>query len=226
MSAPLIAQRWRRPSIVASAVAAAGVLALAVTVAGRRSTSFDTWVFVHAYRHIGDGAASTLLSFSTPAISISLCAFVAIGSALVRRWDLAALAVLGPSITVLLTREVLKPIIGRALVIGTFHVRGVFPSGHEAAVASTACVLLIVSGQIQLRRRSRVIVFVVLAVWVLVAALGLIRNLWHYATDTIGSMLLSVTIVSTLALAIDDHGDAVVRRLRLRLRQRQLTRRS
>jgi hypothetical protein len=35
-------------------------------------------------------------------------------------------------------------------------------------------------------------------------------------------MLLSVTIVSTLALAIDDHGDAVVRRLR----QRQLTRRS
>jgi hypothetical protein len=71
-----------------------------------------------------------------------------------------------------------------------------------------------------------VIVFVVLAVWVLVAALGLIRNLWHYATDTIGSMLLSVTIVSTLALAIDDHGEAVVRRLRQRLRQRQLTRRS
>jgi hypothetical protein len=35
-----------------------------------------------------------------------------------------------------------------------------------------------------------------------------------------------VTIVSTLALAIDDHGEAVVRRLRQRLRQRQLTRRS
>ncbi|HKC29610.1 MAG TPA: phosphatase PAP2 family protein, partial [Jatrophihabitans sp.] len=212
MSAPLIAKRWRRPALWAAVVTAAGVLALAVAVAGGRSTSFDTWVFVHAYRHIGNGGALTLLSFSTPAIAVSICAFVAVGSALVRRWDLAALAVLGPTITVLVTEDVLKPIVDRALVVGTFQVRGVFPSGHEAAVASTVCVLVIVAGQFQLRRRARVAFFSLLALWVVVAALGLIRNLWHYATDTIGSMLLSVTVVSLLAIEIDDHGAAVVQR--------------
>lgn len=203
MVTPLIRPAWRTPLTVVAAAAAAGFVVLAVTVAGGASTSFDTWMFRELYAHLGNRAAATLLGLSSPGISIGLMAIVALFAALLRRWDVAVLAAVGPGLTVLLTKLVFKPLIDRELVIGDFRVSGVFPSGHESAVASCSFVLVIVAFQLPMRRRLRVGFLALLGVWTVVAALGLVRNFWHYATDTIGAICLSGAVVLAVALAID-----------------------
>jgi hypothetical protein len=211
MPARLITDTWRRPLAWASVVAGLLVVALAVAVHGS-TTSFDTWMFRELYTHIGTGAAIALLDFSAPGLSIGLLCIVVVFAALLRRWDVAALAAIGPAVAIVLTKLVLKPLIGRPLVIGEFSVRGVFPSGHETAVASTAFVLLIVACQLPMRPRARGVVAAVLAVWMLLAALGLVRNFWHYATDTIGAVCLSAAVVVGMALAIDRFRAVLIRR--------------
>jgi uncharacterized membrane protein len=47
------------------------------------------------------------------------------------------------------------------------------------------------------------VVLGLIGLWALVAAIGLVRNFWHYATDTIGAMFLAVVVVVGLALLID-----------------------
>jgi hypothetical protein len=229
--APLIVDSWRRPVYVVTGVAAAVVAALAVIVFHGTSTSFDGWVFDRLYRHVGAGTANAMLGFSIPAVSISLLVAVLALALLLRRWELAALAVLGPSVTLLVTEAMLKPLIGRTLGSGSVlngryvAVPDVYPSGHEATVAATACVLLIAVCQLPMRRRIRAAVVVVLATWTLVAALGLVRSFWHFATDTIGAICLSVAIVLCVALVIDRYSDAVFRRWAAAT-ERQLTWRS
>jgi hypothetical protein len=228
MPAPLIADEWRRPAYVVSAVALAVVAALAVVVFRGTSTSFDTWVFDQLYPEIGGGWANALLSFTTPAISISLLALVFVVGLLVHRWDIAALAALGPGVTLFVIEAVLKPLIDRdlgpGLALNPFHVtvHGVYPSGHEATVASTACVLVIVACQLPVRRRARGVFAGVLAVWTVVSALGLVRSFWHYATDTIGAVCLSIPVVLCVAMLLDRYADDAPRR-EPAARERQLT---
>jgi undecaprenyl-diphosphatase len=199
---------------------------LAGWVAHRSATAFDAWTFDELYEQIPNSGASLLLGFSEPALPITLCGGVAVIGAIVRRWDFVTLAVVGPTVTVVLTKWVLKPLLGRTLgtdqfapVLGpippadAFTVTGAFPSGHESAVASAACLLVIVTLQLQLSRRARTIAVAVIAIWTVVAALGLVRNFWHYATDTIGAMLLAVVIVFGLALLIDRFGTTVSSRV-------------
>jgi PAP2 superfamily len=233
--ASLIGQAWRLRAGVACVVAAAAFAALSAVVAGGRSTAFDNWTFRELYHHIGYTPATDLLIFSLPALSIASCAAVAGLAALARRWDLAALAVLGPTVTVALTKWVLKPLLGRDLYVSDFFspgtlpglkgelpsAHGVFPSGHEAAVASTAWVLVIVLFQLPFTRRWRAVLVGVVAVWTALAAIGLARNLWHYLTDTIGSMLLATVVVLGLALLIDRYGAGVARAIRERTGRRR-----
>lgn len=212
---------------MACGAAVAGFAALAVLVAHRESTGFDTWMFRELSAHIGTGPAATMLSLSAPAVPISICATVALVSAMLRRWGLAALAAIGPAATVLLTKLVFKPLLGREFtesvlksvfgpdaVTGQFRLTGVFPSGHESAVAATACLLVVVTFQLPWSRRAQVTSVCLLAVWTVAAALGLVRNFWHYATDTIGAICLAVTVVLGLALLIDSYGASVLRRAR------------
>jgi hypothetical protein len=194
------------------AIAAAGFAALAGTLGTGGSTSFDAWMFRELYAHVGTTGAAALLDFSTPGVSIGLTALVAVFAALLRRWDVAALAVIGPGVTVLLTHSLFKPALGREFVIGTFSATGSFPSGHESAVASTALVLAIIACRLPMSRRARAAVLAVLAVWTVVAALGLVRNLYHYTTDTIGAICLAAAVVPATALAIDSATAALTRR--------------
>ena len=232
MPAPLIPPARRIGVLWLCAAAAIGFGLLATWVDHRSSTGFDSWMFDKLYTWISNGAAAVLLGFSEPALSISLCAVVAIGAALVRRWDLATLAVVGPTLTVVLTRWVFKPLLGRTLgtdqlepIFGAippadaFTVTGAFPSGHESAVASTAWLFVIVVVQLPLSRRVRGLAFAAIAIWTVVAAVGLVRNFWHYATDTVGAMLLATVIVPGVALVIDSYGATVVSRLRSRQRE-------
>lgn len=234
----MISPAWRTRAALICAVALAGFAALAALVAGGRSTSFDTWMFGELYADIGNGTAAVLLSISTPALSIGICALVALFAALLRRFDLTALAVVGPTLTVVLTKFVLKPLLGRQYgsnevaepVLGhqlfdeRFELSGVFPSGHESAVAATACLLVVVAFQLPLTRRWRAALLTLIAAWTLLAAVGLVRNFWHYATDTIGAMLLATTVVLGVALTIDRFGSTLLRRLRP-ADDRQLSRR-
>ncbi|MDT4918087.1 MAG: superfamily [Pseudonocardiales bacterium] len=224
----MISPAWRTRVASICAVALAGFVALAAVVAGGRSTSFDSWMFAKLYADIGDGPAAVLLGASTPALSIGMCGAVALVAAMLRRFELTALAVVAPTLTVVLTKFVLKPLLGRQYgsnevaepVLGRqifddrFELTGVFPSGHESAVAATACVLVVVAFQLPLTRRWRAALLTVIAAWTLLAAVGLVRNFWHYATDTIGAMLLAITVVFGTALAIDAYGATLVRRLR------------
>lgn len=204
---PLISVAWRTPLIWTCALAAAVFAALAATLGTGGSTSFDEWMFDELGAHVGAGAALTLLGFSTPALSVTLLALVVLFAVLLRRWDVAALAALGPGITVLLTREVLKPLLGRELIVELNGVEysaiGSFPSGHESAVASASLVLAIIAGRLPLSRRARTVFLSVLAVWILVAGAGLVRNYYHYATDAVGAIVLAAAVVPATALAID-----------------------
>jgi hypothetical protein len=60
--------------------------------------------------------------------------------------------------------------------------------------------------------RARAAVVAVLAVWVVLAAAGLVRNAFHYATDTVGALLLCTAVVPAVALAIDAVSAAINRR--------------
>jgi membrane-associated phospholipid phosphatase len=202
---PLIAAAWRRPLGALALAAAAAVALLAVLVFHGASTSFDTWVVKRLYAHIGPGMTDVLLGLTTPAISLVLLGIVVLVAARVRRWDVAALAVLGPGLTVLLTEVVLKPLIARYSTLIYFGVplRGSFPSGHEATVAATACVLAIVAARLPARARTRILAVALLACWTAAAAVALTRALYHYATDTIGAILLAIAVVSLVAMLID-----------------------
>ena len=213
---PLISAAWRTPLMWGCAVAAAVFAVLAGTLGTGGSTSFDAWMFDELMAHVGNGAAATLLAFSTPALSVAVLALVAVFAALLRRWDVAVLAALGPGVTVLLTREVLKPLLGRELTVPWFSATatGSFPSGHESAVASAALVLALIACRLPVSRRVRAGCLAALAVWTVVAAVGLVRNLYHYATDTIGAICLAAAVVPATALLIDSVTAAIQRRAR------------
>lgn len=213
----LIAASARRPVVATSVVAAALAFALGIVVWHGRNTAFDSWAFREASRHIGTGAALDLLSLTTPAISITLLVVVVAAGALFRRRDIAALAIAGPGLTVLLVELILKPLVHRRLGpgVGIFRfdvvVPDVYPSGHQAFVASTVCVLVIVTCQIPMRRTTRTLVLAALATWTITGALGLVRNFWHYATDTFGAIAVSIAVVCWVALAIDAFVGAVAK---------------
>jgi hypothetical protein len=206
--------------LAVSIVAAAIAIALGAVVWHGHNTSFDTWAFNQAHRSIGSETGLTLLSFTTPAISITLLVVVIAFAALFRRWEVAALAVAGPACTLLLIELVLKPLVQRRLGpgVGVFRfdivVPDVYPSGHEAVVASTVCVLAIATSRIPMRRSTRAVVLALLAGWTVVAAVGLVRSFWHYATDTLGAVCVSVAVVSVVALGIDAAKPRLTRRVR------------
>lgn len=208
MPAPLISASWRGPMMWVCRVAAGGFAALAIAVAHTsRGTRFDNWSLQRLADQVGGNGANALLALSLPAIAIGLMGIVVVFGALRRRWDVVALAVLGPSVAVLLAEAVFKPLVGRVIASET-NAKS-FPSGHVAAVASAALVLLIVSYQLPMSRRLRIGVAVVLAAWVVLAAAGLVRKHHHFATDTLGAILLCAAVVTAAALAIDAFAAAI-----------------
>jgi undecaprenyl-diphosphatase len=212
MPTTLIADKWRRPVIVSAVLGATVVVALAAVVYQGRSTSFDDWAFRKLYDGIGWSLAHFLLDLSLPTASIIAIAVVAAAAGLLRQWQLASLVALGPLLAVMITEFVFKPIVGRSLhpapVNGSLplSIRSVFPSGHETTVAATAFVLMIAATQLPVRRGVRVALVTVLAAWLLAAAVGLVRNFWHYPTDTIGAICLSASVVACTALLLDRYG--------------------
>jgi hypothetical protein len=220
MPSPLIAGRWRGPVVAVAVVGLAVVVALGAVVFRGRSTSFDNWVFRRSYEHIGAGTAHFLLDLSVPTGSILVLVALVVLAAWRRAWNVAALAAFGPLAVVAAIELVCKPIVGRALHPAAVNdglplsIRSVYPSGHEGTVASTAFVLLIVVCRLPLRPAVRAVGVIVLAAWVTASAVGLVRNFWHYPTDTIGAVCLAAAGIGLVALGIDRYGAACAQLLR------------
>lgn len=203
---PLIAPDRQRLAWGIFGVCAAVVLGLGAWFHGQsRPTAFDrgvdNWIADRSVRFVTIG-----LRVSEPRLVLGLFVALAICAGLLRRWDAVLLAVLTPLVSVFVIEIVLKPLVDRtngeydALV----HIHSLtYPSGHESGIGSFLAVLAL----LLLRSRWPVVAKVagtvgVLALLVL-AAIGLVGNYYHYATDTIGSLGVVVATVIGLASAID-----------------------
>ncbi len=162
------------------AVAAMVVLGWAV---GNGSTAVDDWF--HQYRH---SPAKWLLFFTDPRVLAILLAGTLVVALSQRRWRLAVVTALSPTIAIALV-QLLKPLFDRrsdgALA---------YPSGHTTT-------MVVVLGIFALAASC--------ALWsVLVAVsfclLGMIGQgvTYHYFTDTIGGVLLGTAIVCVAALTL------------------------
>jgi membrane-associated phospholipid phosphatase len=206
---PLIAPRWRAGAVAAIVAAVAVTTWLSVVSYHAGTTAFDTWAVRSSFRHLGTGWARFLIHLSDPLLTFGVLVVVAAAAAVARRWDLLVLSAVGPGAAVLITEHVLKPAIGRLISLDIFSgdetnaYVGSFPSGHETGVASAALVVLVAAGAVRLGVAARAALVVVLAAWVVLSAVGLVRNIYHYATDTVGGVGVSVTVVLGVALLLD-----------------------
>jgi PAP2 superfamily len=207
---PLVSARWR-PGALGAVVLAVGLTAwLSVLTYDAASTRFDDWALRKSLAHLGADAAGFLLDLSEPRLTFGIIALVALGAVLARHWPLLILSATGPGLAIVATEYVLKPVIGRYVELpgvpqATLQqmFSGTFPSGHETGVASAAVLVLVAFGQLRLHAVARATVFLALVAWLVLAAAGLVRNFYHYATDTIGSVGVSVAVVLGAAMAID-----------------------
>ena len=204
----------RGRALIVAGIAAVLTVVLALALHDTGSTTFDQWALVHSKQWIGDGAASVLLQLSSPSAPVTVITAVVLVALLTRRRRLAVIGVAGPVLTVGLTEYVLKPIVGRYLVVDWLPrslsrtvFGNAFPSGHESGVAAAAVVLVLAVVHVTHDRRWRIGVGILAPAWTILAAIGLVRSFYHYATDTVGSIMLSVAVVLGAALAVDAIAD-------------------
>lgn len=200
MDQRMIAPAWRRPALLGAGLALAVFVVLAVLTFHATRSSFDSWTFRVLAQHLSPSRADFLISFTEPAVSVLLLVLTTVLAGSLGRYDVAVLAALGPALGTLLASDVGKPLIHRTM---SGNAAGTFPSGHETGVTCTATVLLVAFGQLPIRRAARLVLAAVLAGWVLVAAVGLTRSYYHYATDTIGAMGFSIALILGLAALLD-----------------------
>jgi undecaprenyl-diphosphatase len=208
---PLVPLSWRRYVVAAIAVSTVVVIALSVWLHHATTTAFDDWALRQLYAHIGDTGRDVLLGLSSPFLSTVILIGVAVIAGLARAWNVAALALIGPIVALIMTEVVLKPLVDRMInhvVLPHDPYPGfgfAFPSGHETGLASAAIVLALVLRRSPLPKRWRVTGWSVLAAWTVLGAVGLVRGFYHFATDTIGAIALSTAIVFGTALLVDKY---------------------
>jgi len=209
---PLVATRGRPAAAVAIAVGAAVAVVLAVIVWHGTTTSFDTWVFERGYSPLGPqfGCRRRMwLLFSEPVVSILVPIAIVVWAAVTRQRNLAVFAAVGPLVALGVTELIGKPLVDRLLGPGVLRgstagaVSGAYPSGHETGLVSWLLVGLLVVFRQTGSVRWRVAALVVAVVWAVLGAFGLTMNYYHYATDTIGAMGLTVAVVLGVALLFD-----------------------
>lgn len=199
---PLLARRGLASVIVVGAAlvtAALGVRYAHTRTPGRVDRHLDADIQRHLDGH--PHLLIRLIDLADPGSIIVICAVLCALFLLLNRSRLAALAVLGPALAGGLVDLVLKPLFDRHL--GTMLS---FPSGHTAATASLALVVIIAMlGPSRLPWPFAIRWFVAAAATasVPVIALALIGAGYHYATDTIGGLCVAIACVLSAAMVID-----------------------
>jgi membrane-associated phospholipid phosphatase len=142
-----------------------------------------------------------LVDLADPGSIIVICVLLFALFMLMNRSRIAVLAVLGPALAGGLVDLVLKPLFDRHLDTSLS-----FPSGHTAATASLALVVIIAMvgpSRLLWPLALRFLIVVAATAAVPVIAIALIGGGYHYATDTIGGLFVAIACVLSVALLID-----------------------
>lgn len=190
---------WRRSAALLAFIGAAVVLALGILVHG---SSSGTWLDERVRSAIVSSVSWSwrqhALDITDPRLVVVVLAIVAVVAIVRRRWDVLALVLIAPPISVVLTEVVLKPLVGRhsgdALA---------YPSGHETGLGSAACVLALLLIGSSVRTMYKAVGLIVLALLLVVGGIGLVGAFYHYATDVIGAVGVVLATTLATALAID-----------------------
>ena len=134
---------------------------------------------------------------AAPAIGAALLVSVALGIARRALFRVAVYAALAAT-ALLISEHVAKPLVQRS-----YYGELTFPSGSVTAVSATALALWLALYPL-LGKRTRTVALVIGAAWTLLMGLAVVGALWHTPLDDLGSILLSVGIV-TGGAAVFEH---------------------
>ena len=136
---------------------------------------------------------------AAPAISAAVVVSFALGY--VRRASLRVAVYAVFATAALLVSENL----GKPLVQRTYYGELTFPSGHVTAVSATALAMWLALYPL-IGKRVRSITLVLGVAWTLLISLAVVGAQWHTPLDAIGSILLSVGIVTAGAAVFEPAG--------------------
>jgi len=137
---------------------------------------------VDLWKHVADVLAA-------PAIAVVVVASLVLGALrriLLRVGVFAGIAVA----TFLISEHMVKPLVGER-----FFGQLSFPSGNVTAVCATALAMWIALYPV-LGKWARIITFAFGAAWTLLMAAAVVGAIWHTPLDCIGSVLLSLGVVT------------------------------
>jgi membrane-associated phospholipid phosphatase len=136
---------------------------------------------------------------AAPAIGAVIVVSLALG--LVRRgFFRVAVYTVFAAAALLINEYVAKPLVQR-----TYNGQLTFPSGHVTAVSATALAMWLALYPL-LGKRARNITLVLGVAWALLMSLAVVGALWHTPLDAVGSILLSVGVVTAGAAVFEPAG--------------------
>ena len=133
---------------------------------------------------------------AAPAISVALVVSLAVGLSRRAFLRVVVYAALGAA-ALIISEELAKPLVQR-----TFDTEFTFPSGHVTAVSATALAMWLALYPL-LRVPARAVTLVLGVAWTLLMALAVVGASWHTPLDALGSLLLSVGIVTGGAALVE-----------------------
>jgi hypothetical protein len=181
--------RFRLSAISAVSLLATALLSLAVS-RGSSGFELDRNAFtllgrppdVDLWKHVADFLAAPVISV----VVLASLVFGAIRGILLRVGVFAAFA----AIAFLISEQIVKPAVGER-----FFGQLSFPSGNVTAVCATALAMWIALYP-ELGKWARSITFVAGVAWTLLMSAAVVGALWHTPLDCIGSVLLSLGVVT------------------------------
>ncbi|HEY1969380.1 MAG TPA: phosphatase PAP2 family protein [Pseudonocardia sp.] len=201
MSSPaLISPRYRLPALALAALGWVGCVVLGLRYAGARHAGrLDTAVIHQVYQVVGEKGplAALLVSPSSPPVVYAVIGVTVLLALLARRWEFAALAILGPALAVGLVEWVGKPLVDRRLA-GALS----YPSGHTVSTISafTVAMLGLAAGARIARKVLALLAWLVVTASVMV---GLVGMNYHYPTDTLGGLGVVLGTMLPAAVLVD-----------------------
>jgi membrane-associated phospholipid phosphatase len=148
--------------------------------------------------------------FTAPAVFAALVVALVVGLLKRATWRVMIYAALAIT-AFIISEHVAKPLVQR-----TYYDELTFPSGSVTAASATVLAIWFALGP-RLGRRARSVAQVIGVAWVLLITLAVIGAHWHTPVDAVGSILLSVGIITAGAAIFETAG---TRRLSTRVRRR------
>ncbi len=127
--------------------------------------------------------------FGTPAVVAVLVVCFALGLAKQAFLRIALYAGLAVG-AILISEHIAKPLVQR-----TYFSELTFPSGSVTAASATAVAMWLALFPL-LERRARIASLILGLAWILLMSSAVVGGLWHTPLDVVGSLLLSVGIIS------------------------------